>query len=733
MDELVVPNTPRGKPGGKNEELDLGEIVRLFLRHKFLLAFLVITAVITASLEHLSFPSFRVIAMISVANSDNSYTQALTSRLTGAAGGGVLQADSYHEVPEKYFQHLASFDYFLSVAKAVHQSKEFETLNPDLFLRKTLIESLRHRVKKFLFHEDADVNHTFSDDRLASILTGWLTFGKSGTDNIVVTATTSDPALTLFIINIAADSAVKYITEHEVKELNEGGSYLKVQLDEAEREIKNTDALITDFKRSNQLVSMDMAQGDSNTLAVGLRHQLEDVDITIAENNKLLKHLANSQRLQLAEVSKEDQAANTKSKYGIGHKIVDLERENQYLEARRETVKRVLDELMRNQDPHMEQRIFDLRKKVELQYSLYQELKKQTFQVEMERIFVQNRVRFFEKARDFNVVRSLTLNKKILIAVVIAFLIGGFGAYLWELVVPRIKNRYDLDDLNTIYLGGIPDMSRVPSVQRVFVNAVTNKKGQIDRTGAILCRFDIDSPSAMAFKHIRTRILHLSERSGGHDQIISVHSAQVGEGKTFISANLASCIAHLKRKVLLVDCDLRRGTTSEIFRTKSLVGLSEVLSAEEKFGAVVKRNVLPLLDLLPSGRNNQDATEMIASGRFAELLEDLRSIYDYIILDTPPVIVVPDSGLIAQHADMVLMLADCNSSIKENLSTAIETILNLKQKRIYSILNRLEGSRQDYVYVVPDRILEARIGRKSAAVEPVSMSGSGFPPPKQGS
>ena len=730
MDELIVPNNlPRGKPGGKGEELDLGEIVRLFVRHKLLLAFLVITAIITASLEHLSFPSYRVTALVSVANSDNSYTQALTARLTGAAGGGMLQADGYHEVPDKYFQHLASFDFYLAVARAVHQSKEFETLNPDLFLRKSLLDSLRYRVKKIIFHEDTDVNRVFSDDRLASILTSWIIFTKGGTDNIVVTVTTSDPALTLMIVNITAETAVKYITEHEVKELNEGGSYLKVQLDEAEREIKNTDALITDFKRSNQLVSMDMANGDSNTLAVGLRKQLEDVEITIAENNKLLTHLGNSQRLQQQDISKDDLASNTKSKFGIGHKISDLQQENQYLEARRSTVKRVLDELMRGQDPNMEQRIFELRKKVELQYSLYQELKKQTFQVEMERIFVQNRVRFFEKARDFSVVRSLTLNRKILIAVVIAFLIGGFGAYLWELVVPRIKNRYDLDDLNTVYLGGVPDMSRVPSIQRVFISGVTNKKGQIDRSGAILCRFDIDSPSAMAFKHIRTRILHLSERSGGHDQVISVHSAQVGEGKTFIAANLASCIAHLKRKVLLVDCDLRRGTTSEIFRTKSMVGLSEVLSAEEKFGAVVKKNVLPLLDLLPSGRNHQDATEMIASGRFAELIEDLRSIYDYIILDTPPVIVVPDAGLIAQHADMVLMLADCNSSTKENLSTAIETILNLKQKRIYSILNRLEGNRQDYVYVVPDRILESRLGKKSN-IDPIPMSGPGFPPPK---
>ncbi|MBI3542197.1 MAG: polysaccharide biosynthesis tyrosine autokinase [Deltaproteobacteria bacterium] len=716
MDELIVPNSRGGKTGGgKSEELDLGEIVRLFLRHKFLLAFLIITAIITACLEHVSFPSFRVSAIVSVQNTENSYTQQISARLMNGVMGGGSGPENSREVPEKFFQLLSSFEYDLEVAKALRATKEFEGINPELFVRKGLVETLRHKVKKALFHEDPDANLQLSDERLASILGRWIGFGKGGVDNIVVTVTTTDPTLSLQVVNLAAETAVKYITTHELKEIDDGEKYLKVQLEEAEREIKSTDTTITEFKRSNQLLSMDLAQGDSASLAAGLRHQIEDVEITLAENNKLLKRLSHEFRVQESELSPDDQSANTKAKFGLGRKIAELERDNQYLEARRGTVQRMLDELIRNQDPHIEQRIFDLRKKVELQYNLFQELKKQSFQLEMERISVQNRVRFFERARDFSVNRSLSLNRKILIAVVIAFLIGGFGAYLWELVVPRIKNRYDLDDLNTIYLGSIPDMSRVPSVQRVFLQPVTNKKGKLDKSGAVLCRFDLDSPSAMAFKHIRTRILHLSEKGGTQEQIISVHSAQLGEGKTFLASNIASCIAHLKRKVLLVDCDLRRGTTSEIFRVKNVAGLSEVLAAEEKFGAVVKKNVMPLLDLLPAGHMHQDATEMIASGRFTELLEDLRSVYDYIVLDTPPVILVPDAGLIAQHADMVMMIADANNTTKENLSAAIETILHLKQKRIYSVLNRVEGGRQDYVYVVPDRILESRMNRKAEA------------------
>ena len=128
-------------------------------------------------------------------------------------------------------------------------------------------------------------------------------------------------------------------------------------------------------------------------------------------------------------------------KYGSLRKTEDLKKENEYLSVRRSTLARVLEELVGSQDPNFEQRVFELRKKIELEYSLFQELKKQLFQLEMQRIFIQNRVRSFEKARESAVAPSLSLKKKMGMAVLLALLMGGFAAYGWELIAPRIKGR----------------------------------------------------------------------------------------------------------------------------------------------------------------------------------------------------------------------------------------------------------------------------------------------------
>jgi capsular exopolysaccharide synthesis family protein len=437
---------------------------------------------------------------------------------------------------------------------------------------------------------------------------------------------------------------------------------------------------------------------ESMLRAIELKKELAGVQIEFEQNERLMKSLGPQLEAQRSRGTVGD------TKYGLGEKIAELQRENRVLGVRRQTIKRVIDDLMNSQDPHAEQRVYDLRKKTELEYSLFQELKHELFQIQMQRIVVRNRVRSLEKARDFEVRPSVSLPRKLAIAFIVALLIGGPAAYAWELMVPTIKSRQDVDDANLVFLGGVPDLSR--AARRKHKAHFVAREAEYP----LMCRFDVDSPGSLAFKHIRTRILHLSEATQSPIQVVTILGSTMGEGKSFVARHIAACIAHMKKRVLLIDCDLRRAGNSDYFHLRTAHGLGDALSGGELFGALVRKGILGSFDLLPAGTYSSGVTELLASDRWGELIRDLRALYDFIIIDTPPLIPPPDAALASKHADMLVMVASARRTTREKLDFALDNLLDLNHKRVYAILNRVEGL-EDSVYVIGQPAITA--GRNS--------------------
>ncbi|MFK7819100.1 MAG: polysaccharide biosynthesis tyrosine autokinase [Planctomycetaceae bacterium] len=161
------------------------------------------------------------------------------------------------------------------------------------------------------------------------------------------------------------------------------------------------------------------------------------------------------------------------------------------------------------------------------------------------------------------------------------------------------------------------------------------------------------SKEAEVFRSLRTSLFFTAASS--KLQVLQITSPNTGDGKSTVSANIACAIARSGKSVLLVDCDLRRPRVASIFGVPRETGLSSVLAGQAEIPDVIQNSGLEHLSILPAGPIPPNPAELLTSATFGECLDVLREKFDFVILDTPPMLAVSDPGIIASHADGVLL------------------------------------------------------------------------------
>lgn len=149
------------------------------------------------------------------------------------------------------------------------------------------------------------------------------------------------------------------------------------------------------------------------------------------------------------------------------------------------------------------------------------------------------------------------------------------------------------------------------------------------------------------YKIARTNLVFSLATS--ESKVVVLTSWSKGEGKSTATANLAISFSKMGKKVLLIDSDLRRPNLHNLMKLQNTAGLSEVIGKFKTFDEVLNREVLPCLDVLTAGSIPPNPSELLASANFNSLLNQLKTMYDYIIIDTPPVGVVADTLLLKDH------------------------------------------------------------------------------------
>lgn len=182
---------------------------------------------------------------------------------------------------------------------------------------------------------------------------------------------------------------------------------------------------------------------------------------------------------------------------------------------------------------------------------------------------------------------------------------------------------------------------------------------------------------------------------------ILVTSSIAGEGKSFISANLATSFATTSEKVLLIDCDLRRGRQKEVFDLKDNIarGLSNLLidpNWQDNLQDYIQNTAIDNLDMIPAGITPPNPSTLLESKKLEKIMEELKNKYDIIILDTPPVIGISDALILTRLSDAVLIIARAKKTTIELLENTKEALQNVNANIAGVILNRINRKSNKY-------------------------------------
>lgn len=203
------------------------------------------------------------------------------------------------------------------------------------------------------------------------------------------------------------------------------------------------------------------------------------------------------------------------------------------------------------------------------------------------------------------------------------------------------------------------------------------------------------SIGAEAYKDLRTNIQYSSFDK--ESQIIIVTSSQPGEGKSTTAGNLALAMAQDGKKTLLIDCDLRLPTMHKKFSISNNLGLSEIIIGKTIFLEALKP-INNNLSVITAGKIPPNPAEMLGSQNMKRLLEELRKHYEYIILDTPPVLAVSDAQILSNVADGLVLVIRAGVTKKDLVIKAKRKIEVVKGKIIGAILNGASLERGNYYY-----------------------------------
>jgi tyrosine-protein kinase Etk/Wzc len=211
----------------------------------------------------------------------------------------------------------------------------------------------------------------------------------------------------------------------------------------------------------------------------------------------------------------------------------------------------------------------------------------------------------------------------------------------------------------------------------------------------------VESPKSAiseSFRNLRSSIfLKLkSEKS----KIILVTSSQPGDGKSFISFNLAASIASVGYKTVIVDCDLRRPVLHFKFDDNNLLGVSNVMDRDENkrvnYDKIIKSTYIDNLTFVPAGPLLPNPSELIDLGVLDDLISFLKSKYEYIIIDTSPVAIVSDSIQLMKYATQILIVSRINSTQKDILKNAIASLSSNRIDDYEVILNDMDIEKSPY-------------------------------------
>ncbi len=281
----------------------------------------------------------------------------------------------------------------------------------------------------------------------------------------------------------------------------------------------------------------------------------------------------------------------------------------------------------------------------------------------------------------------------LLVAFAIGLLVPAVIIFMKESMNVKVRGRKDLENLSVPFIGEIPQYFSTKKKWGLYKKTKPGMKSIVVKEGSR----DIINE---AFRVLRSNMDFMASKDQGQNVFV-LTSFNPGSGKSFLTMNIAISFAIKKKRILVIDGDLRHGSTSS-FVNSPKVGLSDYLGnrVDDYKDIIVKDEKYDNLHILPIGTVPPNPTELLEDGKLATLMETLRGEYDYIFIDCPPIDIVADAQIIEKLADRTIFVVR-SGVLDRNMLPELESIYQEKRfKNLCLILNGTEstGGRYSYRY-----------------------------------
>lgn len=345
--------------------------------------------------------------------------------------------------------------------------------------------------------------------------------------------------------------------------------------------------------------------------------------------------------------------------------------------------------------PKTQQEIVRLTRDVESGQQVYMQLLNKQQELKITEASTVGDVRIVDPAIDQPGVLKPKKALIILGSIILGLMLSIVGVLLRSLFNRGIESPQVLEENGISVYASIP----LSEWQKARDSVNTHKGSKRFKQSQLLA---VGNPTDLAIEAIRSlrTSLHFAMMQASNN-VLMMTGVSPSIGKTFVCANLAAVISQTNKRVLMIDCDMRKGYTHELLGTDNVNGLSDILAGQGDFSSCVKPTAITHFDLVPRGQVPPNPSELLMSERFSQLIAWASSRYDLVLIDTPPILAVTDAAVVGRHAGTTLMVAryavNTLKEVETSLSRFAQNGIQVKGVILNSIFRRATGY-QDYGY-----------------------------------
>ena len=527
----------------------------------------------------------------------------------------------------------------------------------------------------------------------------------------------SSPARAEDVLN----TLITVYNEEAIKEKNQvavnTANFINERLIIIERELGNVESNLESFKQQNQIVDIASSAGmymnesqKYNADAMELETQLrlanfikdyltdpsKETDLIPSNTGISDMNIENQISLYNAAKLKRDHLIDDSS---VNNPVV--QELNNSLRAMKQSIIRAVDNMivslnvkrndaqnreMRAQSrvtaiPTKERQMLSIERQQKIKEALYLFLLNKREENALSQAMADNNARVIDGAEGGNAPISPNRNRILLLGLLVGIALPGAVCLAILFMDTRVHGRKDIEDATSVpYLGEIP----------------LDKEAMKDhRKNVMVVKEQGDDIVSEAFRILRTNMAFLTKKDKPA-QVITFTSFNIGAGKTFIARNLSMSLSYMKKRVVMVDLDIRKGTLSRRFGHYR-VGVTNYLSDNTvKVDDIIQH--LEGFDLIPSGLLAPNPAELLMDGRLDELMNELRTRYDYIIADNVPVGLVADAVIANRIADLTIFVVRAGKLDRRQLPDIEKLYQENKLKNMALLLNGANPEHHGYGY-----------------------------------